>query len=215
MGASGDAQINLKIKIILINDMYQLFLCLEVLYLRKQIFNVMYKSLIIFVVLGFGLTSCSDALDVNRDFSFSHEVDIIGDESTYFSSDLVDLKEEVDVIDEYGDNIKEIDIQRIDVSIVRHNGPADQNITQARIEIADADGTGPVEISSLEQVDISALINSPQTLELNEDGLSKLNRLIKNSPHDLRLVLVGEINEAPADFTLKFDFEGKMVANPL
>ena len=195
--------------------MYQLFLCLEVLYLRKQIFNVMYKSLIIFVVLGFGLTSCSDALDVNRDFSFSHEVDIIGDESTYFSSDLVDLKEEVDVIDEYGDNIKEIDIQRIDVSIVRHNGPADQNITQARIEIADADGTGPVEISSLEQVDISALINSPQTLELNEDGLSKLNRLIKNSPHDLRLVLVGEINEAPADFTLKFDFEGKMVANPL
>jgi hypothetical protein len=175
----------------------------------------MKKSLIISVILGLGLISCADVLDVNRDFSFSHEVDIIGDESTYFSSDLVDLKDEVDVIDEYGDNIKEIDIQRIDVSIVRHNGPADQNITQARIEIADADGTGPVEISVLEQVNISALINAPQALELNEDGLSKLNRLIKNSPHDLRLVLVGEINEVPADFTIKFDFEGNMVANPL
>lgn len=175
----------------------------------------MYKLLFIFAVLGLGLISCSDALDVNRDFSFSHEVDVSGDENTYFSSDLIDLREEVDVIDEYGDKIKEIDIKRIDVSITRHNGPADQKITQARIEIADADGTGPVEISSLEQVDISTLISAPQTLELNEDGLSKLNRLIKNAPHNLRLVLVGEINEAPADFTVKFDFEGKLVANPL
>lgn len=174
------------------------------------------KNLVVFLaIIGFTLLSCSDALDVDRDFAFSHEVVVSGDESTYFSSDLIDLREEVDVIDEYGDKIKEIDIKRIDVRVVRHNGPADQQITQARIEIADADGAGPVEISSLEQVLISTLMDAPQTLDLNAEGLSKLNRLIKNSPHNLRLVLVGEINEAPADFTVKFDFEGRMVANPL
>jgi len=174
------------------------------------------KNLIVFfALLGLPLFSCSDVLDVERDFAFSHELIVSGDESTYFSSDLIDLKEEVDVIEEYGDNIKEIDIKRIDLSVVRHDGPADQQITQARIEIADTDGSGPVEISSLDPISISALMDAPQALELNEEGLSKLNNLIKNAPHSIRLVLVGEIDEAPADFTVKFDFEGRMVANPL
>jgi len=67
----------------------------------------------------------------------------------------------------------------------------------------------------LDPISISALMDAPQALELNEEGLSKLNNLIKNAPHSIRLVLVGEIDEAPADFTVKFDFEGRMVANPL
>lgn len=142
----------------------------------------MNKILLFLIVIGFPLFSCSDALDIERDFSFSHEVIVNDNESTYFSSDLIDLADQVDVIEEYGDNIKEIDITKMELRITRNDGPAAQEIVEARIEVANADGSEPIILSSLEGVTLSALMDAPTLLELNEDGVAVLNRLIKNAP---------------------------------
>ncbi|SRR6056297_250014 len=174
----------------------------------------MNKIIVAVSILSLAFFSCS-TLDVERDFSFTHEVDVVSDENTYFSSDLIDLADKVDVIDEYGDNIKEIDIQKIEVRVTRNDGQPEQEIVEARIEVAKADGSEPIIVSSLTGVTLSSLMDSPETLELDEDGLASLNRLIKNAPHTLRIVLVGQIDQAPVDFTAQFDFEGRLVANPL
>ena len=175
----------------------------------------MKKILFFLTIVALPLLSCSDVLDVDRDFSFTQQVDVEGQDNTYFSSDLIDLKDKVDVIEEYGDNIKEIDIQKIEMSVTRDSGSSEQEIIEARVEVAEADGSAPITITSLQGVTLGALMDAPQVLELNEDGLEALNRLIKNAPHTLRIVLVGQMDEGPVDFTAEFDFEGRMVANPL
>jgi hypothetical protein len=140
---------------------------------------------------------------------------IDSDDNGYFSSDLVNFAEEVSVIDEYGDKIKKIDISKVSLSVRNHNGPQDQEIQSASIEVANEDGSEAILISSIENQVLSALEDDAVELDLNAEGIEKLNRLIRQKPHTLRIVLNGQLNEGMADFTAVFDFEGRMTANPL
>ncbi len=165
------------------------------------------------LILGF--SSCKDILDVERDFSFTYELRIDSDESNYYSADLIDLTEEVSVIKDYGDNIKEIDIKDISLWIRNHQGPADHTIVQAEVIVANADGSDQTVVSFIENQAIEPIIQNPTSLDLNDEGVNKINHLIRQSPHTLQIILSGELNESPANFTAVFEFEGRMVANPL
>ncbi|TVR88823.1 MAG: hypothetical protein EA411_03810 [Saprospirales bacterium] len=167
------------------------------------------------VALIFGSSSCKDVLDVKRDFSFTYELKVDSDKNDYYSADLIDLTEEVSVIKDYGDNIKEIDIKDISLWIRNHQGPTDHAIVQTEVIVANADGSGQTVVSFIENQAIEPIIQNPISLDLNDEGVNKLNRLIRQSPHTLQIILSGELNKSPANFTAVFEFEGRMVANPL
>lgn len=167
------------------------------------------------IALTFGLTSCKDILDVERDFSFTYELKLDSESNQYYSAELIDFREEVKVIKDYGDNIKRVDIKEITLWIRDHQGSSDQIIAEAEVFVANTDGSEPILISSLENQPMASIIQSPIPLNLNDSGINKLNRLIRQSPHSLQFILSGQLNESPAKFTAVFDFEGRMVANPL
>lgn len=177
----------------------------------KNLKNLIFVSL----VLVLSLTSCKDLLDVERDFSFTYELRLDSDEINYFSIDLIDFGDEVSVIGDYGDNIKDIDIRNISFWIKNHQGPNDQIIVESSLSVANFDGTNPVLVSNLENQEIATLIQNPTALDLNQDGVQKLNRLIRQTPHTLQFILMGQLDQAPANFTAVFEFEGRMTANPL
>lgn len=71
----------------------------------KNVFVLLFAS----SMLALGFSSCKDLLDVERDFSFTYELKVESEEFTYFSIDLINVENKVDVISDYGDKIKEIE----------------------------------------------------------------------------------------------------------
>jgi hypothetical protein len=160
-------------------------------------------------------SGCKDLLDVEKDFIFEKEIVVKGNPLTFMSENFVDLTEDNDLVDEYGDKIKEMDIEQVRYWVKSHNGTATQALTTGTLKVANADNTDPQTIVSLQQIVFSTLIQNPQVLQMNPAGVNKLNKKIKEPPHTFTLFLDGTLNEGPADFVVVFEFSGRMTANPL
>lgn len=161
------------------------------------------------------LSGCKDIFDVEKDFVFEKEIVIKGNPLTFSSENFVDLTEDNDLVDEYGDKIKEMDIEQVRYWVKSQTGSATQALTTGTLKVANADKSDPQTIVSLQQIVVSSLLQNPQVLQMNPSGANKLGAKIKEPPHTLTLILDGILNEGPADFVLVFEFSGRMTANPL
>lgn len=176
-----------------------------------------YRIAFLAVFAMFFFTSCEDLLDVEEEFSFSIEFTIDTDETSFSASKLFDLSDDVDLIDEYGNKIKEINLDEIYVQITDHEGDINFMIDLGLLSVSEADGSNKKEISSIGSFNLSELVNNPMSLVVNQAGADLLEDLAKNPPHRLMLHYEIEISEAhlPINFDIKFEFNATMVANPL
>ncbi len=161
------------------------------------------------------LSGCKDLFDVEKDFVFEREIIVKGNPLTFSSENSVDLPKENDLVDEYGDKIRKMDIEQVRYWVKSHTGSATQTLTIGTLKVANADKSDPQTIVSLQQIVLSSLLQNPQVLQMNPLGANKLGTKIKEPPHTLTLILDGTLNEGPADFVVVFEFSGKMTANPL
>ena len=174
-------------------------------------------SIIFMAIFGlFVIHACDeDLLDVTETFEFSGEFVVDADDTYYTDSQLIDLAEDVSLIDDYGNKIKEVVITKADFWIKDLAEIEGQKLESGSLFVSNPDGSGKTAIILLGEYVLADLLNTPTALNLEQTGIDKLDKLASNPPHHFMLHYEAEFNEAPIDFTLVFDFEAKMVANPL
>lgn len=160
-------------------------------------------------------TRCEDALDVTESFTYETEFVVSSDNATYSNTQLIDMASEVDLIAEYGDKIKDIQIEEVKYWLTAFNGSETQKIVVSTLNVADENGADPVNIATVQDQLLQPLLNTPTPLTVNAAGVDKLANLIQNSPYKFQLSFNNEANAAPLNFTVKFSFTIKMTANPL
>ena len=174
-------------------------------------------SFILLAVLGLLLmNSCDeDLLDVEQTFEFEEEFVVLTNENTFEGSELFDLAAEVDLIDEYGNKIKDVIIEEASFWLKEFNGSDEQKMLGGSLFVSNPDGSSKTLIIEMGEYVLHELVNNPANLNLNTAGVNKLGDLAANPPHRFMLHYDAEVNEAPLDFTIVFKFKAKMVANPL
>lgn len=160
-------------------------------------------------------TGCEDALDITESFDFEVEFVLQSNETTSTETENVDMASSVSLINQYGDKIKDIEIEQVTYWLVYHNGSENQKIVQASITVSDENGMNPVELVSIQNQLLKPLVGNPAELSVNQAAVEQLENYIGNSPYKFRLVFTSTCNEAPIDFKVKMKFKAKMTANPL
>jgi len=165
----------------------------------------------------FFLNSCEEGLlDFSDTFDYEYEVTVLTTGDTSFSETaVVDLAEQSDLIAQYGDKIKSIEIQEVKYWLTSFTGDDDQKIIEASLKVANEDGTDQKTITTIQDQDLKPLLNSETDLEVIQEGVDKMAGLIKEPPHKLQLAYNTACNKGPLNFTVRFKFSIKMVANPL
>ncbi len=162
-----------------------------------------------------GLQACEDLLDVEETFTFEQEFTIVTDQTDFSEWELIDLGSEVDVIEEYGDKIKEVHVEKSEFWLRDFHGDSDQHFEGGSVSVADPDGGNITLIGSIGQHNLQDLLDQPHPLEPEQQGLNRLGQLAEDPPHSFRLYYDASVNEGPVSFTVVFSFTAKMVANPL
>ncbi len=177
--------------------------------MKKGIF----LSLLLILAMSINI-GCSK-LDVTEDIEF--EIEFVANSSTaaYEDSEILDASESSDVIADYADKIKKIEVQEVTVWLTSFNGAPGQKIVINTLSVADENGAGEEIIGTVADQDLESLMNNPIPLTLDQAGLDRLAELIKNSPHKALVKNVGSADSAPIDFVCVFKIKAKMTANPL
>lgn len=161
------------------------------------------------------LISCEDLLDVEETFTFEHEFTVNTNQTSFSTSDVIDLSASSDVIDEYGSKIKDIRVDQLEIWLKRFNGSETQLLESASIAIAEPDGSSPSTIAQMDDIFLQSLLNSPKVLQTQKSGQEKFEELAAGPPHRFRMVFHASVDEGPADFTAVVRVSATMVANPL
>jgi len=178
------------------------------------------KTSILFLMAAiaglFLLQSCDDdLLNVTESFTYETELVVSSQDLTYFVSEDIDLASDVELINKYGDKIKDIEIEEVKYWLTALIDVAEQKIVEATFVIAEANGNDPKTIATVTDQLLQPLLNNQTDLTLNQEGVDKLANLIQQSPHKFKLIFNTLSNEIPLDFTVKVKFTIKMTANPL
>lgn len=178
------------------------------------------KSLKLFSVLALSsfmlFQSCDDDLfDITESITFEHEFVVNSSDASYAQTMVVDLSEDNELIGKYGSKIKDIEVESIRYWLKAHNGSATQAVTRLNVRIANADATDVKNLIGLQSLVLAELVNNPTLLDINVEGVIKLENLATNSPHSFSYLINVEGNEVPYDFTLVVEVKAKMTANPL
>lgn len=170
----------------------------------------------------FFLASCDEdligeLLDVEESFSFSIELPVIADESDISATMVIDLSDRVEVIDDYGDLIKEVNLDHIYFQIVDFEGDIDISVDAGSLYVMEVDGSNQQLITNIGELNLLDLVDNPTELELSEAGVNLLGELAKTPPHSFMLQYELQLDEEslPITFTAEFEFHATMVANPL
>ena len=176
-----------------------------------------YLTFSLTAVLGlFLLSSCDkDIFDITETFTFEHEFVVFENDDSFQEFVSINMSQKETLIEQYGSKIKKIDIEEVKYHLRAHNGSSEQKLVNFTLKSANPDGSDAITIVQLQDVVLSDLLNNPTVLNVNSQGIQKLNNLIEKSPHTFGLKLEAEIDETPADFTVVFSFKTKMTANPL
>ncbi len=170
----------------------------------------------------FFLASCDEdlidgLLDVEESFSFSVELPVMTDESDFSATEIFDLSDEVDLINDYGDLIKEVNLEHIYFQIVDYEEDIDVTVDAGSLYVMQVDGSNQQLITNLGELNLLDLVDNPTELTLNEAGVNLLGDLAKTPPHSFMLQYEIQVDEEnlPINFTVEFEFTATMVANPL
>jgi len=166
---------------------------------------------------AFMLQSCEDTsiLDVTQTLTYSYEVQVVGVDTVFTNTQVVDLAAEDSIIAEYGSKIKEINVQEVKYWLTTFEGADDQSIIEATLKVADQNGGTVQTISTITNQNLKALLDTPTVLTVNQDAINSLQDYIKNAPHKFQLAFNSACNKGPLNFTVKFEITFEMVANPL
>ncbi len=179
------------------------------------------KSRIIYLlsfVALFAFYSCDeDLLDVTEEFYYSSEITVLSNDTLTTVNEVVDMSSESSIINDYKDKIETIEITEVKYWITQHTGDSLQEIIEATLNIADADGANETLIATIEDKVLNSIIgeDNAQELVIQQAGVNQMANLIKNEPNTFQINYHTACNEAPLNFTVKFQFKVKMVANPL
>ncbi len=176
------------------------------------------KNNFLFVALiaaSLAFSGCSDLLDVEEEFSFSQTFVVNTEMSSFEDTQVFNLAAAVDIIDEYGSKIKEIRIHRVEYYLIAFEGTDEQRFEGGSLFVSDPDGANETLIITFENHLLHELLNTPTEATPNNAGILLLQNLAKDPPHTFALHADATFNHGPLDFTIKFDFFGTMVANPL
>ncbi len=181
-----------------------------------------YRIALLAVFSVFLFASCDedaldDLFDVEESFSFSIELPVFAEESEYIASEVFNLSNEVELINEYGELIKSVNLDQIFFQILEYEGDIDIDVDGGVLYVMEEDGSNQKLIANLGQLNLMDLVENPMELELNEAGVTLLGDLAKNAPHAFMLYYAIEFDEAdlPIMFIAEFEFHATMVANPL
>ena len=167
------------------------------------------------VLLVFFISPACEELDVSYEFFIEHEIEVVSSSKEFDVEEILNASDASSYIKEYGDKIKSIDILDVTFQLTRFNGPDSQQINTATLKVSDENGGGPVEISTITNINLLDALNNVQPLQVNPAGVDRLAALIKAPPHTAMLTFVGNANEEPLDFKVLFRFKVVMVASPL
>lgn len=171
--------------------------------------------ILVFVVSFTFFSSCEGWLDVTEPFDYQHDFIIDTGTTEYNNASVVVLTDEEPLIDDYGDKIKNVEVEHVKFWVTSHQGSNEQALTGGTFSVARADGSDQSVIAYYENLNIRDLLSNPMELDLNSDGVALLEQLMETSPFSLTLSLDGSVNEAPLDFTVRVEIRAKMTANPL
>lgn len=166
----------------------------------------------------FAFTSCEDdLLDITEEFYYSSEMQVYTTDTALLISEVVDMTSQSDLINEYKDKIDQIEITEVKYWLTAHEGSDTQEIIEATLKVADQDGSGEELIATFENQVLANLVGEENAQELNieQSGIDKMASLIEDDPYTFQLMYNTACNEAPLNFTVKFQFKVKMTANPL
>lgn len=172
------------------------------------------KSLLLTTFL-FIFLSCEDLVDAVFEFYLEQEFVVDSSTKDFDKNYIIDATDQSSNIQEYSDNIKEIEILDVKYRLTSFNGPDGQKINTAKLTVSDTGGAGAEEIATVTDEDLQFLLTNEKTLIPNQAGINRFAALIKAPPHQAMLNLAGDANEAPLDFTVLFRFRIKMTASPL
>lgn len=162
------------------------------------------------------LNACDDdLLDITESFSYEHEFIITGSDNNFSQSVLINLSEEENLIYQYGDKIKKIEIEKVEYWVKNFVGSNTQQLNTGSIKVANKTGSEEKTLFVLQNANVAARVNSPAVITPNEDGRNLLAKLAAKSPHEFQLSAAGSVNETPLNFTLVVKVTMRMTANPL
>ena len=181
-------------------------------------FSLMFQKnkLLILLCLAFFTTflSCEKS-EISENITLA--IDFIIDEENKAFDNIILLNafEESHVLLDYGENITGIEILSIVYYMTDFSGPGGQQINTGSLEVAGRDGAGAALIGTISNENLQDLLYEQKELNLQQDGISRLEELIQKDPHEFRLRLSGISNLAPNDYTLTMEIELRMFAIPL
>ena len=141
---------------------------------------------------------------------------VVENDSQQFECTIImNAFDESQVLRNYGDNITGIKIQDINYYMTYFSGPAGQQFNSAKFEVSASEGTGSFVIGSLANENLQELLYGIKKLELQNQGVKKLEELIKKDPHEFRLRISGVSNFNHNYYTLRIEIELLMIAKPL
>jgi hypothetical protein len=179
------------------------------------------KSKLVFmfaIATMFAFNSCDEnLLDVTEEFYYESEMTVFTTDTAMLVTEVVDMTSESDIISDYKDKIETVEITEVKYWVTAHQGDSTQKIIEATLKVAAEDGTDEELIATIEDKVLSEIIgeDNAQELTIQQAGIDRMAALIKNEPYTFQLLYNTECNEAPLNFTVKFQFKVKMVANPL
>ncbi len=166
-------------------------------------------------LLLFSLTACEDLLDVEERFSFTERYIVDTSQSSFDQTANMDLAANVDLIDEYGDKIKDVQVEKVEFWLEAFSGGEQQRFLSGSLSVAEDDGSDMKNIATLGEYTLQDLLNTPHELTPSSAGIEKLGTLAEESPHRFQLIMDADFNEGPLDFTVVVKVTAMMVANPL
>jgi len=171
----------------------------------------------LFVIASvFVLNSCEDdLLDITEDFYYEQEVEVYTTDSAMTVVEVVDMAAYSDLIEQYGDKIKDIEISEVKYWLTFFEGEDDQELVLGLVTVADGDGANETTIAEIENQNLKELLDTPTELPIQQAGLDKMADLIEMPPHVFQLSTAVTCNKAPLNFKIKFQFKVALTANPL
>lgn len=170
--------------------------------------------LLVAAMLLIAYPSCN-LLDVTEDVELEFTFTVQGSNASVNETYLLDATVYSSEIEEYKDLIKSIEIKEVTYRLTYFNGPSNQTITNGLLTVADASGGGSQVLAAIPVEVLEPLLSTEKTLTLEQAGVSRLEEIIKNSPHTCLGTLTGTVNSVPVDFVLVVRINATMTANPL
>lgn len=178
------------------------------------------RTLALVLVVASTLTGCDwfdDVTEVKKDLTFnlSFSVNAGADDATFAESYLLDAQASSSAIADYADMIEEINVKEIYYTVTAYTGSAASEPKNLTFSVANADGSAETTFATLAELDLATILNQEQELTTQASGVAKLEALIKNAPNQALVLAEGELNGAPALFSIKLRIVAELVADAL